>query len=125
MTQARKTTNRKRPSVRRAPARRPEPPTPLEQLWLAGLGALAATGEAASSTVETLIARGRKREPQAIRAVDRAVRQARGRVEKLANAAGRRTKEFLDDAIEQLGVREQPRSKNILHRLGDLAEALL
>lgn len=117
-------------SPRRKPSRpaRPRaaaPDSQIRQVWLAGLGALAATGETANGLFDELVARGRKQEPATRAAAEKVVRDARGVVESVATQAGRRSKALVNDAIARLGVKEQPRSKNILHRLGDFAEALL
>ena len=117
--------------ARRAPraARRMSPRPAIEsqarQVWLAGLGAMATTSETASAWLDFLVARGRKREPAAIAMAQKAARDTRRAVEDLAAEAGRRSLRLFDDAIERLGVQPQSRSRNILHRLGDVAEALL
>lgn len=108
---------------RKAPVAAPD--SQLRQVWLAGLGALATTGETATVVFDELVARGRKQEPATRAAAERVVREARGAVESAAAEAGRRSKQLMDEAITRLGVKAQPRSRNILHRLGDFAEALL
>jgi len=124
-----KKSTKRTPRPRTAPRRKPAVPESagleLRQLWLAGLGAMATTGEAAASMVEALVARGRTQEPKTRAAAAKAVREARRSVEVLANEAGRRSRMAIDEAMNRLGVDERPRSKNILHRLGDLAEAML
>jgi hypothetical protein len=104
---------------------RPAIESQARQVWLAGLGAMATTSETASAWLDFLVARGRKREPAAIAMAQKAARDTRRAVEDLAAEAGRRSLRLFDDAIERLGVQPQPRSRNILHRLGDVAEALL
>jgi len=123
MTQTKKSS----PRTRRAPRRRTAaiPESQLRQVWLAGLGAVAVTGESAAVVVDQLISRGKRQEPATRAAAEKAVREARGLVVDLANEAGRRSKKLVDQAIDRLGVESKPRSKNILHRLGDIAEALL
>jgi poly(hydroxyalkanoate) granule-associated protein len=120
------TTPKRNPRTKSArPRAVAEPESQLRQVWLAGLGALAATGETANGLFDELVARGRKQEPATRAAAEKAVRDARGVVESVAAQAGRRSKALVDEAIARLGVKNQPRSKNILHRLGDVAEALL
>lgn len=125
MTTPKRSPRRKtaRPARARAVAAVPE--TQLRQVWLAGLGALATTGETANGLFDDLVARGRKQEPATRAAAEKVVREARGVVESVAAQAGRRSKELVNGAIARLGVKEQPRARNILHRLGDFAEALL
>jgi len=123
-------TARKQPKTRKRAtkrAARPTPPTgdPLRELWLAGLGAVAATGETAAEAFDTLVARGRRLEPTVVAAAERTAREARGAVEELAAEASRRSKKLVDEALDRIGAHRAPRSKNILHRLGDIAEALL
>lgn len=116
---------RRKPSRPARPRAAAAPDSQIRQVWLAGLGALAATGETANGLFDELVARGRKQEPATRAAAEKVVRDARGVVESVATQAGRRSKALVNDAIARLGVKEQPRSKNILHRLGDFAEALL
>jgi polyhydroxyalkanoate synthesis regulator phasin len=121
------TTHKRAPRVSKKRAR-PRPAAPesqLRQVWLAGLGAVAATTETAAGLVDELIARGRRQEPATRAAAEQAVRTARGVVEGVATEAGRRSQQLVKDAMSRLGVKAQPRSRNILHRLGDVAEALL
>jgi len=121
-------TKKRAPRVRRSTGRRPVPPVPesqLRQVWLAGLGAVAATQETAVGIVDLLVARGKRQEPATIAAAEKAVREARGAVVGIAREATQRSKKLVDGAIDRLGATTKPREKNILHRLGDLAEALL
>lgn len=116
---------RARTAQRRAPALPATAGADLRQLWLAGLGAVVTTSETAVELIDTLVARGRRQEPKTRAAAQRIVRDARQTIEGLASETGRRSRVALEDAMERLGVEKQPRSKNILHRLGDIAEALL
>lgn len=119
-----KRSTRKR-SARPARPTAAAPDSQLRQVWLAGLGALATTSETANGLFDELVARGRKQEPATRAAAEKVVREARGVVEGVAAEASKRSKELVHDAMSRLGVKEQPRSRNILHRLGDVAEALL
>jgi hypothetical protein len=123
MTTTRKTTSRKRAARRSRPSI--SPTDPLREFWLAGLGVVAATGETAGDAFDLLVARGRRVQPRLMAAAERQLRDARGRVDEIAAEAGRQSKRALDEALEKLGAETRPREKNILHRRGDLAEALL
>ena len=109
--------------------RRPAPVTEAEALrevWLAGLGALATTGESTAKAFDALVARGKRLEPSVIAAAERTAREARGTVEELAGLAYRRSQALVGETLDRITPeRRSPKSKNILHRLGDLAEALL
>jgi polyhydroxyalkanoate synthesis regulator phasin len=98
---------------------------PLRELWLAGLGAAAATGEAASDVVDLLVEKGRTAEPRVAAAAARALAAARARAGEVADELGERAQDALRETLDRLGVERRPRSKNLLHRLGDLAEAIL
>jgi poly(hydroxyalkanoate) granule-associated protein len=100
---------------------RPAEPEAARELWLAGLGALAAAGESGRRAFDALVARGRRAEPAVAAAADRAAGRARGAVESLVEEAAGRSRELLDRLTPASRSR---RAKNILHRLGDLAEAL-
>jgi hypothetical protein len=113
----------RRPAARRAV--RPSPPGGARQVWLAGLGAAVASTELAIGFVDALVARGRKEEPQTIATAERLVGELRGNAERLVRRATLESRRAIDGAIRQLGVPDHPRRKNVLHRLGDLAEALL
>jgi poly(hydroxyalkanoate) granule-associated protein len=126
MRTTRKKTKTTRP--RRAPRRAPAKATEMQQLrnvWLAGLGALATAGESANALVDVLIAKGKQREPRARAAAARLVKRAQATADELASETQRRTRQAVDGAFERLGVAGKPRQKNLLHRLGDLAEAIL
>jgi hypothetical protein len=118
------------PRARRA-ARpsRTVPASPVElprELWLAGLGALAATGETATRAFGALVVRGERREPEVVAAVRRVADDARAVAESVVRDAAQRSRRAVDEAVERLSpTPRSPRSKNILHRLGDLADALL
>lgn len=99
--------------------------TPLRELWLAGLGAAAATGEAANDFVDVLVRKGRETEPRVVATVERAYASARKSAVRTADEIGARAKGAVDEAFLRLGVDARPRTKNVLHRLGDLAEAIL
>jgi len=100
-------------------------PDSLRDVYLAGLGAVATAGEGAQLAFDALVARGRETEPRLTAAARRSLREARGAVEDLASKAGKRSLELVDEALEKIGRGTPRREKNILHRLGDLAEALL
>lgn len=126
MNVTRKTRTRK-PAAKRRAGSAPVPaagPSPRE-LWLAGLGAALVAGETARDAVDALVVRGREREPRVVAAAERVARDARSAVEETAAQAARISRRMIDDALERFGQRPAPRQKNILHRLGDLAEALL
>lgn len=125
MTTKKRTAKAQAARGRRPASRAAAAESQMRQIWWAGLGAVAATGETATELVDELIARGKKREPALVAAAERSLRDARRTVEKLASEAGKRSMRLFDETIEQLGVKPQPRSRNILHRLGDVAEALL
>ncbi len=97
---------------------------PMRQLWLAALGAASGVGEAAERLVETLVERGREREPLARARAAETAEQLRGIATRLAAEAERRCRGAIDAARRSLGVVERRRPKNVLHRLGDLAEAI-
>lgn len=123
------TTTRKRATPRRrAPRRAPVKPAEAQQLrnvWLAGLGAVSAAGEKAADFVDALVEKGKEREPRVRAAAARLVKNAQKNATGIATQAERRTRELVDGAFERLGVGSKPRQKNLLHRLGDLAEAIL
>jgi polyhydroxyalkanoate synthesis regulator phasin len=100
----------------------------LRELWLAGLGAAAVTGEAANDLVEALVAKGREAEPRVKASAERAATVLRRETRRVANQVaedlGARAKRTVQGALERLGVAPR-KSKNVLHRLGDLAEAIL
>ena len=113
---------------RRAPRRasaKPAEMQPLHDIWLAGLGAVRTAGEAANGVVDMLIAKGKKREPRARAAVARLVKSAQATADEIASETQRQTRKIVDGAFERLGVGGKPRQKNLLHRLGDFAEAIL
>ncbi len=114
--------------ARRAPRRAAVKPAEAQQfrnVWLAGLGALATAGDAANDLVDALIKKGREREPRVRAAAARLVKNVEKNATGIATEAQRRTRKVVDDAFERLGVGSQPRQKNLLHRLGDFAEAIL
>ena len=126
MTTTRKKTKAVRP--RRAPRRAPVKPVemqPLHSVWLAGLGAVVTAGEAANEVVDLLIKKGKEREPRARAAVARLVKRAQATADEVATETQRQTRKIVDVAFERLGVGGKPRQKNLLHRLGDVAEAIL
>ena len=98
---------------------------PARELWLAGLGAAAASGEKASELVELLVAKGRETEPAVVATAGRVLESARERATRTAADLGSEAKVALEKALDKLGVPQRPRNKNLLHRLGDLAEAIL
>jgi len=102
-----------------------DPGTTLRELWLAGLGAVAATGEAAGEIVETLVEKGRETEPKLSSRAEDLIEETRTRATRIAQEVGERANEAFDGAMRRLGVSERKQSKNVLHRLGDLAEAIL
>ena len=119
-------------TTRRAPAVAAKTPAVrggnLRELWLAGLGAAAVTGEAATGLVDALVATGREAEPRVKASAERAVaslrRETRRVATKVADDLGTRAKGAVESAFVRLGVAPR-KSKNVLHRLGDLAEAIL
>lgn len=117
-----------RPSARRVP-KRSTPAPALRELWLAGLGTAAVAREAADDLVDRLVAKGRETEPRVRASADRAVttlRREAGRVAgTVADELGARAKSAVEGAFDRLGVAPKKRAKNILHRLGDLADAIL
>jgi polyhydroxyalkanoate synthesis regulator phasin len=122
------TTRKKATTTRRTPRRAPAKLTEAQQVrtfWLAGLGAIATAGEAAADFVDVLVKKGREREPRVRAAASRLVKNAQKNASGIATVAERRTREVVDGAFERLGVGSKPRQKNLLHRLGDLAEAIL
>ena len=58
-------------------------------MWLAGLGLALTTVETADEAFETLVARGKAREPRTIAAAEKLVRDARRTVDGLASDAAR------------------------------------
>lgn len=102
----------------------PELPGPRD-VWLAGLGVVAAAGETTDELIDELVRRGKLREPKVKAKARGWVRDVRKGAESLADDALDTTRNAIDRAAKSLGVEERPRNKNILHRLGDLAEALL
>ena len=74
---------------------------------------------------DELVVRGRQQEPKTLAAARRVAREARGTANGWAIDATKLGKQWIDQAFDRLGVPDRPRQKNILHRLGDLAEALL
>jgi polyhydroxyalkanoate synthesis regulator phasin len=124
MTTTRKNATTPRRAPRRAPAKAAEA-QPLRDLWLAGLGAMATAGESANDFVDVLVRKGREREPRVRAAAARLVKNVQKNATGIASEAERRTREAVDGAFERLGVGSRPRQKNLLHRLGDLAEAIL
>jgi polyhydroxyalkanoate synthesis regulator phasin len=98
---------------------------PVRELWLAGLGVAASTGETAGRVIDTLVERGRREEPKLKAEAKRMVAETRAKAEELGSAVGRSAKRMLDEASRRLGVEDRRRPKNLLHRLGDLAEAIL
>jgi polyhydroxyalkanoate synthesis regulator phasin len=99
--------------------------TPLRELWLAGLGAAAATGEATTDFVDLLVAKGKQAEPRVVATADRALAMARKSAQSATNELRSRAKVAVEGALDRIGVNARPRTKNVLHRLGDLAEAIL
>ncbi|HSM12628.1 MAG TPA: phasin family protein [Thermoanaerobaculia bacterium] len=94
-------------------------------VWLAGLGLGVSVAESAGEAFDALVARGRKQEPKTMAAARRVVKDARRTAGDLADEAARVSKRKIDEALDALGVESNPRPKNLLHRLGDLAEAIL
>jgi hypothetical protein len=94
-------------------------------LWLAGLGLTGAAIETATDTFDALVAKGRQQEPKTVAAAEKIVRDARRRATAVVGEAARRSKQGVESALEVLGVDNRPRQKNVFHRLGDLAEAIL
>src|SRR5690606_31118370 len=94
-------------------------------IWLAGLGLAGSAVETASDTFDALVARGRRQEPKSIAAAEQVAREGRQRAHTLAGDAAKYSKKQLAGAFEALGVDNRPRQKNLFHRLGDFAEAIL
>jgi len=94
-------------------------------LWLAGLGLAATTMETAEGAFGALVARGKQREPKTLTAAKKVIREARRTANDLATDAARASKKKLDEALDAFGVDQRARPKNLFHRLGDLAEAIL
>jgi len=124
-------TQKRTPARRRAAAKRSKPATsaapanPVRQLWLAGLGAAVVSTEVAVAVVDELVARGRRQAPKTRAAAAEIVDGLRDNAGSIVRRATHESKKALDRTMKQLGVQNPPRQKNILHRLGDLAEALL
>jgi hypothetical protein len=133
---ARKTAARQ-PAARRRKAARPKNATDTvvqagetvfetgRSFWLAGLGLAGSAVETASETFDALVARGRRQEPKSIAAAEQVVREVRQRANTLAGEAAKYSRKQLAGAFEALGVDNRPRQKNLFHRLGDFAEAIL
>jgi len=125
------TTTRRKTRVaqpRRAPRRKPAKPAEMQTLHnvvLAGLGAVVTAGEAANGMVDMLIAKGKQREPRARAAVARLVKDAQAKADGIAAETQLQARKIVEGAFERLGVGGKPRQKNLLHRLGDFAEAIL
>ncbi len=71
-------------------------------VWLAGLGALAAAGEEGEKLFRTLVARGRKVEKQVVRPVDQAGARLRGTVKDVRNRASKSLgglQETIDESV--------------------------
>lgn len=94
-------------------------------LWLAGLGLAGAAITTATDTFDALVAKGRQQEPKTVAAAEKVVRDARRRANAVVGEAARVSKQGVESALEALGVDNRPRQKNVFHRLGDLAEAIL
>jgi hypothetical protein len=127
-----RTATKRRPAARATARRAPHRPThapALRELWLAGLGTAAAAGEAADGLVDRLVAKGRETEPRVRARAGRAaatLKREAGRVAAtIADELGTRAKSAVEGAFDRLGVAPKKRAKNILHRLGDLADAIL
>lgn len=127
-----RTASQRKPAARSTARRVPKRPTQapaLRELWLAGLGTAAAAREAADDLVDRLVAKGRETEPRVRAGADRAVAKLRreaGRVAgTVADELGARAKSAVEGAFDRLGVAPKTRARNILHRLGDLADAIL
>ena len=123
-TRKRAKTAQPRRAPRRTAAKPAEMPT-LHNLVLAGLGAVVTAGEAANGVVDLLVAKGKQREPRARAAVARLVKRAQAKADGIAAETQLRARKVVDSAFERLGVGGKPRQKNLLHRLGDFAEAIL
>jgi hypothetical protein len=94
-------------------------------LWLAGLGLAGTAMETATDAFDALVAKGRQQEPKTVAAAEKVVRDARRRANAVVGEAARVSKQGVETALEALGVDNRPRQKNVFHRLGDLAEAIL
>ncbi len=131
MTPVTKTTRARRTSARATSKNRQKnqilavDATPLREIWLAGLGAVATTGEAASGFVDLLVAKGRETEPRLVASAERTLISAKRSATRTVDELGERAKSAIEDAMQRLGVGNRARTKNMLHRLGDLAEAIL
>ncbi len=99
--------------------------TTARSLWLAGLGAAGVVLETATGAFDALVERGRRAEPRAIAAAHQAGRDARRAAGELAGSAARASRRQIDNVLDAVGIDNRPRRKNLLHRLGDLAEAIL
>ena len=67
-------------------------------------------------------------EPQAKAVADRVLRQARAKADDLgalAQGAATNGRQKLGRALDRIGAGRVSRPKNLLHRLGDLADAIL
>ena len=136
---SRKSVKSPRPTRRRAAARVAVPvavPLAVQKravaagrtLWLAGLGAAVSALEGAAGAFEALVEKGRHQEPRAKAVADRVLSGARAQADglgELARGAARRGRRELDQALARIGAGATARPKNLLHRLGDLAEAIL
>jgi polyhydroxyalkanoate synthesis regulator phasin len=137
VTKSRNSSVKSTKSVRRKPAPRRAAPRPRvsapaavagRKLWLAGLGAAASALEGAAGVFDALVAKGRAHEPQAKAIASRVLKEARAKADDLgelavdAAASGKRR---LNRALDRIGAAGAARPKNLLHRLGDLAEAIL
>jgi polyhydroxyalkanoate synthesis regulator phasin len=98
--------------------------TSLRELWLAGLGAVAETRESARELVDLLVEKGKETEPRLEASARRAFALAREGAAQTTGELTERARIVLDGARERLGIDARPRRKNVLHRLGDLAEAI-
>ena len=100
-------------------------PASLREVWLAGLGAAAATSEAATGLFDLLVEKGKEAEPRVAAAAESTVAGAREKATRAAEEVGATAKTAVESAMRQLGVSARARNKNLFHRLGDLAEAIL
>ncbi len=125
MTSSKKATRRPRSRRPRTAAAARPAAGPVRQLWLASLGVAATSGELAVGFLDELVVRGREQEPKTLAAARRMARDAQGTANGWVTDATKLGKQWIDQAFDRLGVPDRPRQKNVFHRLGDLAEALL
>ena len=89
------------------------------------LGSLAANEPwTAEQRDALLVKRGRATEPHIEAAARKVVANAKREAARAGDRLSARAGEALDGAMRRLGLAERTGRKNILHRLGDVAEAI-